>query len=170
MKAWRRCHSLARAVGVVSQVDSIKELCKLGNATNVVAKLRLFGQSVSPSLYLFHQRGDKNSNFENIIIILNNYVLCEYILKYNLFLWWIFSIITPVYSVTWSIRNHSNMICCSRNISYQCWIELCSFIFLWRPKQKRCKNKILVLSVKIYLYSTVNSCIVWFYVLFIKQI
>ncbi len=35
---------------------------------------------------------------------------------------WIFSIITPVFSVTWSFRNHSTMqICCSRNIRYQCW-------------------------------------------------
>jgi len=33
---------------------------------------------------------------------------------------WIFSIITPVFSVTWSFRNHSNMlICCWRNIPYQ---------------------------------------------------
>jgi len=37
-----------------------------------------------------------------------------------------------VFSVTWSFRNHSNMmICCSRNISYyyQCWKELCCLIF-----------------------------------------
>ncbi len=37
---------------------------------------------------------------------------------------WIFSIITPVFSVTWSFRNHTNMlIFCSRNISdyYWCW-------------------------------------------------
>ncbi len=49
----------------------------------------------------------------------------------------IFSIITPVFSVTWSFRNHSNMlICCSRNISdyYQCWKQLCCFIFWWKPK------------------------------------
>ncbi len=52
-------------------------------------------------------------------------------------LWWIecrwmFSIITPVFSVTWSFRNHSNMlICCSIYISYnyQCWKQLCCFIF-----------------------------------------
>ncbi len=32
---------------------------------------------------------------------------------------WIFSIIIPVFSVTWSFRNHFNMlICCSRNISH----------------------------------------------------
>ncbi len=32
-------------------------------------------------------------------------------------------------------RNHSNiLICCSRNISdyYQCWKQLCCFIFLWK--------------------------------------
>jgi len=48
---------------------------------------------------------------------------------------WIFSIITPVFSVTWSFRNHSNvMICCSRNISdyYQFWKQLCCLIFLWK--------------------------------------
>ncbi len=45
---------------------------------------------------------------------------------------WIFSIITPVFSVTWSFRNHLNMlIWCSRNISsyYQCWKQLLN-IFL----------------------------------------
>ncbi len=44
----------------------------------------------------------------------------------------IFSIITPVFSVTWSVRNHSNMtICCSRNISYyQCWKHVCCLICL----------------------------------------
>jgi len=49
---------------------------------------------------------------------------------------WIFSIITPVFSVTWSFRNHSNMlIFCWRNISdyYQCWKQSCYFIFLWKP-------------------------------------
>ncbi len=47
----------------------------------------------------------------------------------------IFSIITPVFSVTWCFRNHYNMlICCSRNISdyYQCWKQLCCTIFLWK--------------------------------------
>ncbi len=37
---------------------------------------------------------------------------------------WIFSIIIPVFSVTWSFRNHYNMlICCSRKNShyYKCW-------------------------------------------------
>ncbi len=43
--------------------------------------------------------------------------------------------ITPVISVTWSFRNHSNMLIChSRNIShyYQCWKKLCCLIFLWK--------------------------------------
>ncbi len=43
-------------------------------------------------------------------------------LKCNLFLWWqswIFSIITPVFSVTWSFINHFNMlIWCSSCINY----------------------------------------------------
>ncbi len=44
---------------------------------------------------------------------------------------WIFSIITPVFSVTRFFRNHTNMlICCSRNIS--CWKQLCCLIFLWK--------------------------------------
>jgi len=42
----------------------------------------------------------------------NNCFQFEYISKCNLFLWWhtwIFSIITPVFGVTWSFRNHSNV-------------------------------------------------------------
>ncbi len=49
---------------------------------------------------------------------------------------WIFSTITPVFSVTWSFINHSDMlICCSRNISYynQSWKQFCCIIFLWNP-------------------------------------
>ncbi len=37
---------------------------------------------------------------------------------------WIFSIITPVFSMTWFYRNHSNML-----IYYQCWKQLCCLIF-----------------------------------------
>ncbi len=48
----------------------------------------------------------------------NNWLLFEHILTCNLFLWWqswIFSIITPVFSVIWSFRNQSNMLIrCSR--------------------------------------------------------
>jgi len=39
-------------------------------------------------------------------------------------------IITPVFSVTWPFRNHSNMmIWCSRNIYnyHQCWKQSCCF-------------------------------------------
>jgi len=46
------------------------------------------------------------------------------ILKRNLFLcWqsWIFSIITPVFSVTWSFRNNSKMLIW---YYYQCWKQL----------------------------------------------
>jgi len=39
---------------------------------------------------------------------------------------WIFSIISPVFSVTWSFRNHSNMLIWCLNISYyQSWKQLC---------------------------------------------
>ncbi len=50
---------------------------------------------------------------------------------------WIFSIITPVFSVTWSFRTHSIMpICCSRNIYdyYQCWKQVRWSIVLWKPR------------------------------------
>jgi len=46
------------------------------------------------------------------------------ILKRNSFLcWqsWIFSIITPVFSVTWSFRNNSKMLIW---YYYQCWKQL----------------------------------------------
>ncbi len=44
---------------------------------------------------------------------------------------WIFRIITPVFSVTWSFRNHSNMLIWYSNISYKCWKQLCWLVFLW---------------------------------------
>jgi len=43
-------------------------------------------------------------------------------------------LILNLFSVTWSFRNHSYMLVwCSRNSSfyYQCWKQLCSWIFLW---------------------------------------
>ncbi len=48
----------------------------------------------------------------NIFTILSNCFLF-YVFKYNIFLWgksWIFSIITPVFNVTWSFSNHPNML------------------------------------------------------------
>ncbi len=48
---------------------------------------------------------------------------------------WIFSIIAPVFSITRSFRNHSNMlICYSKNIYcyYKYWKKLCCIIFLWK--------------------------------------
>jgi len=60
----------------------------------------------------------------------------------------IFSIITPVISVMWSFRNHSNMIIwCLRNI-YQCWEQLSCLIFLW----KLCYNP----YQRIFQYSLIN--------------
>ncbi len=52
---------------------------------------------------------------------------------------WIFSIITPVFSVTWFFRNHYNILICLRNIILllmklinRSWKQLCCFIFLWK--------------------------------------
>ncbi len=75
--------------------------------------------------------------FYSILFLQNNCFLFQYILKYNLFLWWrswIFSIITPVFSVTWSFRKNSNMlIWCSRSISsyYFLWLMINFFKILW---------------------------------------
>ncbi len=45
---------------------------------------------------------------------------------------WIFSIITPVFRVTWSFRNHSNIkLWCSRNIYYYCLIIIFFDTFLY---------------------------------------
>ncbi len=66
----------------------------------------------------------------NIITILNNSFLFEYIVKLYLFLWFqscIFSIITPVFSVTWSFRNQSNMLKIS-DYQYSKQINI-----LWKP-------------------------------------
>ncbi len=46
---------------------------------------------------------------------------------------WIFSIITPVFSVTWS--SEIILICwfaAQISYNYQCWKGLCCFIFLWK--------------------------------------
>ncbi len=83
-------------------------------------------------MHLFDQ---KYSTFFYIITIKNNHFLfsniiycCDHI--------WISSIITPVsHDLQKSnINDNSNMlICSSRNISdyYQCWTQMCCFIFLW---------------------------------------
>ncbi len=79
-----------------------------------VEKSILLGQR----LHLFDQKYSKNSNivkyFYNSRDLkpISSFVLL-YILKCHLFLWgqnWIFSIIITVFCVTWSFRNHSNML------------------------------------------------------------
>ena len=52
---------------------------------------------------------------------------------------WIFSIITPAFSVTcniqsitWSFRNHSNIL-----IYYECWKQFCCLIYLMNKRLKR---------------------------------
>ncbi len=80
----------------------------------------VFDVSLSPRPHLFDQ---KYSNIAKYYCSLNTFL---YILKCNFFLWWqswIFSIITPVFSVTWSFRNHSNMLICAQE----------TFPHLWKP-------------------------------------
>ncbi len=65
-------------------------------------------------------------------IIFNSYLLYACILTCNLLLWcqsWIFSIYYFVFSITWSFRNHHNiLIWCSRDISYY---QCCKNAFTW---------------------------------------
>ncbi len=78
-----------------------------------VEKSILLGQR----LHLFHQKYSKNSNIvkyynSSDLEPISSFFLL-YILKCHLFLWgqnWIFSIIITVFCVTWSFRNHSNML------------------------------------------------------------
>ncbi len=71
---------------------------------------------------------------------------------------WIFSIITPVFSVTWSFRNHSDMlICCSRNmipdsliinvlmsylinLMHPCWINHINLLKKWNLTDSKLLN------------------------------
>ncbi len=81
----------------------------------------------SPRLHLFDQNTVKTVKYYyNLKQLLSVWIYCKmHFIPVNF----------PVFSVTWSMRNHSNMlICCSRNISdnYQCWRQLCCFIFLWK--------------------------------------
>ncbi len=93
--------------------------CKYVN-TGLMAKIHY--TSKVWYIYVFERRLLYSSRpsviFWNRIAIWNNWLLFEHILTCNLFLWWqswIFSIITPVFSVIWSFRNQSNMLIrCSR--------------------------------------------------------
>ncbi len=87
-----------------------------------------------PRLHLFNQKYRKNVIFKikwpfKITVFC---LECISVIKAD----WIFSIISPVFSVTWSFRNHSNILMwCLANIYsyYQCLILLCCLIFLWKP-------------------------------------
>ncbi len=54
---------------------------------------------------------------------------------------WIFSIVTPIFSVTGSFRNHSNMLIWLRNIyySFPCWKHFlhyfCKFVIKFKKKE-----------------------------------
>ncbi len=91
----------------------------------------------SRRLHLFEQKYSKNSNIMNELLLQFNKLMQSCI----------FSIITPVFSVTWSFRNHSNiLICCSRKITdyHQCWkrIYFPEFFYEWKVQ----KNSIYLKS------------------------
>ncbi len=70
---------------------------------------------------------------------------------------WIFSIITAVFSVTRFFRNHSNMLFCSRNISYyyQCFMGILCLIW----------PDVFCASVRVWKCSAEDvdgSCYAWF--------
>jgi len=77
--------------------------------------------------------------------------------------WLIFfliAIITPVFSVTWSFRNHFNvLIWCSRNISYyKCWTKL---ILIWQ--EKVCINILNFLCCCFYKESYISFLMMLFF-------
>ncbi len=70
----------------------------------------------------------KNSNtmkydfYCNIILKYNFAYSCDVEAEFSADITWVFS-------VTWSFRNHSTiLICCSRDISFQCWKQFTCFI------------------------------------------
>ncbi len=76
---------------------------------------------------------DKNKIKSNIAKYYYNLKQCFSILILYFKMWFI-HVNFPVFSVTWSFRNHSNMlILCSRNVYYyHSWKQLCCLMFLWQ--------------------------------------
>ncbi len=97
----------------------------------------MHGTLCSPRLHLFNTKYSKNRN------IVKYYCNLKWLFSLQIYFKmkcipviqsWICSIITPVFSVTWSSEIISNiLICFSRNISYyyQCWKQLCCLIFFF---------------------------------------
>ncbi len=120
----------------------------------------------SPMMRLFNVKYSKNWN------IVKKNVLIKNIFCYDIFLDVIyfcdvraetFSIINPVFSVTGSFRNHSNMlVCCSRNISYfnhfKCWKQLCCLIFVWKLIFQDSLMKINLWKYKIEIFCNSIKC------------
>ncbi len=89
----------------------VSNICYIISLETYITDKKLFDRSLlgSPKLRLFDQKYIKNSN------IVKNYYNCFLaydILNCNSFLWYkaeFLAAITPVFSVTWSFGNHSNM-------------------------------------------------------------
>ncbi len=91
---------------------------------NEIKSLMLFCLPLSPHqrcIYLVRNTVQTVILWNNIII-LNNYILIYFNVIYSCDCKAEFSAaITPVFSVTWSFRNHSDrLICCLINIEYSC--------------------------------------------------
>jgi len=102
--------------------------CFTYTTVQVWCQFNVFKRSLlsSPRLHLFDQKYSKNSNIVKYYYHLKElFSICKYFSKCNLFLWSNLNFQHhSVFSVTWSFRNHSNMmIWCFCYISdyYQCW-------------------------------------------------
>ncbi len=86
-------------------------------------------------LHLFYYKYSKKKVILwNIFRMWSRCFLCEYLLKYNLFMWSKLYFHHHYSSLQCHMifRNHNMLIYCSRNVSdyYQCWKQLCCTIFL----------------------------------------
>ncbi len=100
-------------------VDVVHYQSKVSDQKACSCFFKEFSSAHQACIYLIHNTA-KAVIFGNIVIKITAFYL-------DIFFYVIFScdqsktfsIITPVFSVTWSFRNHSNMlICCSRNVYY----------------------------------------------------
>ncbi len=107
MHKWKFCHYLLTLISIWLSLLCPSEIC-------------IFVVCFWKSLMLT-EAAFIGSNIQNKIVVLWNIFTVEkkcflfyYSIKCNLFVWWqswIFSSwITPVFSITWSLRNHSNVL------------------------------------------------------------
>ncbi len=127
-----------------------------------VQKQMIHSRNHSPALRANLDQINQKKNCYWIVYV-NNIL---YNLIYSCDQSWIFSIMTPVFSVTWSFRNHYNMmICCSKNTYYyyQCWKQLYCLIFLWKPWntfQESLMKSILIILMHLYRINVLPTLLI----------